>query len=135
MRGYTVEMSFLMPMVLLLIMGSIFAVFYYHDKNIISGAAYEAAVVGGLKAREKSGVGEEEVEAVFRERLGNKCILFDTVEVKASVGADEIEILGTGAKRGMKVSVRKRMRITDPERRIRDLRRLKKPKDGAEDHH
>ena len=37
----TVEMSFLMPMILFLIMGCILAVFYYHDKNILSGAAYE----------------------------------------------------------------------------------------------
>ena len=28
----TVEMSFLMPMILFLIMGCILAVFYYHDK-------------------------------------------------------------------------------------------------------
>ena len=53
MRGYTVEMSFLMPIIMLLIMSSIYAFFYYHDKNIIAGAAYETAVVGSNKAREK----------------------------------------------------------------------------------
>ena len=31
----TVEMSFLMPIILLLIMSSILASFYFHDKNII----------------------------------------------------------------------------------------------------
>lgn len=45
MRGYTVEMSFLMPIIMLLVMSSIYAFFYYHDKNIIAGAAYETAVV------------------------------------------------------------------------------------------
>ena len=52
MRGYTVEMSFLMPIIMLLVMSSIYAFFYYHDKNIIAGAAYETAVVGSNKARE-----------------------------------------------------------------------------------
>lgn len=52
-RGYTVEMSFLMPIIMLLVMSSIYAFFYYHDKNIIAGAAYETAVVGSNKAREK----------------------------------------------------------------------------------
>ena len=53
MRGYTVEMSFLTPIIMLLVMSSIYAFFYYHDKNIIAGAAYETAVVGSNKAREK----------------------------------------------------------------------------------
>ena len=52
----TVEMSFLMPMILFLIMGCILAVFYYHDKNILGAAAYETAVVGRTKARENDGV-------------------------------------------------------------------------------
>ena len=52
----TVEMSFLMPMILFLILSCILAVFYYHDKNIISGVAYETAVVGSTKAREREGV-------------------------------------------------------------------------------
>ena len=53
MRGYTVEMSFLTPIIMLLVMSSIYAFFYYHDKNIIAGAAYETAVVGSNKARER----------------------------------------------------------------------------------
>ena len=52
----TVEMSFLMPMILFLIMACILAVFYYHDKNILAGAAYETAVAGSTKAREKDGI-------------------------------------------------------------------------------
>ena len=36
----TVEMSFLMPIILLLLMNSILAAFYFHDKNILAGAAY-----------------------------------------------------------------------------------------------
>lgn len=135
MRGYTVEMSFLMPMILLLIMSSIFGVFYYHDKNIISGAAYEAVAVGSTKAREKGGADESEVEAVFRERLENKCILFGRIIVSAAVRENEVEITGTASKRGMKVSVTKRMRITEPERKIRDIRRMKKLGDGTKNNH
>ena len=49
--------------------------FYYHDKNIIAGAAYETAVVGSNKAREKpdsqtgsgdrSGTDVAELETLF----------------------------------------------------------------------
>ena len=55
----TIEMSFLMPIILFLIMNCILVVFYYHDKNVLAGAAYETAVVGSTKAREKEGVKEE----------------------------------------------------------------------------
>ena len=74
--SFTVEMSLLMPMILFLIMGCVLACFYYHDKNIIAGAAYETAVVGSTKAREKDGIQEAELKALFQERVGKKCILF-----------------------------------------------------------
>ena len=54
--SFTVEMAFLIPMILFLIMGCIRISFYYHDKNIIAGAAYETAVTGSTKVREKVGI-------------------------------------------------------------------------------
>lgn len=131
MRGYTVEMSYLMPVILLVILSSIFGTFYFYDKNIISGAAYETAVVGCTKAREGTGADAEELEALFYERTGDKCILFRRVEAVLLIGEEEIEIQGTGTVRGMTVSVRKSMPVTEPEKKIRDIRRLKEAKNGA----
>ena len=52
LKGSTVvEMAYLMPVVLLCWMAIIFALFYYHDKNIIGGAAYETAIVGSEEWR------------------------------------------------------------------------------------
>lgn len=125
MRGYTVEMSFLMPVVLLLIMSSILGVFYFHDKNIIAGAAYETAVAGSTKAREKGGADKGELERLFEERVGGKCILFPGVSGSVTLSKEEIEVTGTARKGKMSVSVLKRMPVTDPEQKIRDVRRLK----------
>lgn len=133
MRGYTVEMSFIMPIVLLLIMSSILGVFYFHDKNIISGAAYETAFAGSTKAREKGGVSEEELEALFEERIGNKCILFSGADVSVSVGSKSIKVEGIGKKRGITVSVVKSAPVTDPEQAIRDIRRVKGLGNGTKD--
>lgn len=121
----TVEMSFLMPMILFLIMGCILAVFYYHDKNILSGAAYETAVAGSTKAREKGGVTKEELEQLLQDRVRGKCILFSRVQAAATVGKDEIEVTAAASGKGMKVSVSKRAVVTDPEKYIRNMRRLK----------
>ena len=100
MRGYTVEMSFLMPIIMLLVMSSIYAFFYYHDKNIIAGAAYETAVVGSNKAREKtgsqtgtgdkSGTDAAELETLFQSRVNGKCILLSTIQGQVTVEGDEV---------------------------------------------
>ena len=106
MRGYTVEMSFLMPIIMLLVMSSIYAFFYYHDKNIIAGAAYETAVVGSNKAREKpdsqtgtgdrSGADVAELETLFQSRVNGKCILLSTIQGQVTVEGDGSLCPGTG---------------------------------------
>lgn len=121
----TVEMSFLMPMILFLIMNCILAVFYYHDKNILSGAAYETAVVGSTKAREKDGVTEEELKSLFQQRVQNKCILFAGSDAVIDVGEDEITVTVTASRRRMQLSVIRRAAVTEPEKYIRDIRRWK----------
>lgn len=124
--SFTVEMSLLMPMILFLIMGCMLAGFYYHDKNIIAGAAYETAVVGSTKAREKDGVSESELNTLFKERVGRKCILFSGARVTSLVGEEEIRISATAKKRRMSLSVECSAAVTDPEKYIRDIRRIKK---------
>ena len=109
--SFTVEMSLLMPMILFLVMGCVLACFYYHDKNIIAGAAYETAVVGSTKAREKDGIQEAELKALFQERVGKKYILFPGAVAK---------------RRKMSLAVESRAAVTEPERYIRDIRRIKK---------
>ena len=106
MRGYTVEMSFLTPIIMLLVMSSIYAFFYYHDKNIIAGAAYETAVVGSNKAREKpdsqtgsgdrSGTDVAELETLFQSRVNGKCILLSTIQGQVTVEEDEVCVRAQG---------------------------------------
>lgn len=130
----TVEMSFLMPIILLLIMSSILAAFYFHDKNILSGAAYETAVVGSTKMREKDKVAEGELEALFRERVGRKCILFAGSSASVSIKKTEICIKASARKGRFGLSVIKRAAVTEPEDYIRDIRRVKEIADGTKDH-
>ena len=124
--SFTVEMAFLMPMILFLILGCIRISFYYHDKNIIVGAAYETAVVGSTKAREKDGIQETELKALFQERVGKKCILFPGAVAVCSVSKEEIRVSAVAKRRKMSLAVESRAAVTEPERYIRDIRRIKK---------
>ena len=123
--SFTVEMSFLMPMILFLIMGCILAAFYYHE-NVIASAAYETAVVGSTKAREKDGVSESELNRLFSERVGRKCILFSGAKASCTVTDEKIQIEATARKKRMSLSVKSEAAITKPEKHIRDMRRIKK---------
>lgn len=129
----TVEMSFLMPMIMFLIMGCILAVFYYHDKNVLSGAAYETAVAGSTRMRERDGIDEGELEALYAERTEGKCILFAGSSAQVSVGGKEIVVEATAQKGRFMLSVLKKAAVTDPEKYIRDRRRMKEVIDGATD--
>ena len=57
--------------------------------------------------------------------MRGKCILFSGVQAAVSVGKDEIEVTAAASGKGMKVSVSKRAAVTDPEKYIRNMRRLK----------
>ena len=111
---------------LFLVMGCVLACFYYHDKNIIAGAAYETAVTGSTKVREKDGISESELNALFKERVGRKCILFSRIRVQSSVGKDEIKVQAAARRKKIAISVESRAAVTEPEKYIRDIRRIKK---------
>lgn len=121
----TVEMSFLMPMILFLIMGCILAAFYYHDKLILTGAAYETAVAGSTKAREKDGVKAGQLESLFDQRVKGKCILASNAQANVKVRKDEIEVNAIASYGQMKISVVTKAAVTEPEKHIRDMQRLK----------
>ncbi|MGN1165771.1 MAG: TadE family protein [Lachnospiraceae bacterium] len=127
----TVEMSFLMPIILLMIMGSILAAFYFHDKNVIAGAAYETVVVGSTKMREKDQITENEMVKLFQERVKKKSILLSDINAIATISENEIQINVIARNGKFRLSVMKKAAVTEPENHIRNIRRLKEITDGA----
>lgn len=122
----TVEAAYLMPVIGMILAVSILALFYFHDKNIISSCAYKTAVVGSTKAREKDGVSPDILIRAFQERIHGKCILFPDAAVEVQVKENLILVHAYSRRKGMTVSAEHRMKVTDPEKYIRDLRRIGK---------
>lgn len=113
---------------MLMIMSSMYAFFYFHDKNIISGAAYETVVVGSNKARElKNGntADTDELELLFQNRVRGKCILMTGIRGQVSATEDEICVQAQASWRHMRLSVEKRAAVTDPEQKLRDIKKIK----------
>ena len=82
--SFTVEAAVLVSAVLLLTYGVIMAVFYYHDKNILTGTAYETAVIAGRKQKKEPPFQKEEIQQLWKERISGKMILFRKTEVPVS---------------------------------------------------
>lgn len=120
----TVEMAYIVPVILFVFFLSVMGIFYYHDKQVIAACAYEAAVIGSTKAREKNGVTAGTVGAVFDERVHGKCILFGEVCGNAQVGDEQIVVKASAAKGKLRVSVIETASVTEPEAKIRKYRRL-----------
>ena len=52
--NFTVEAAILASALLFIVYGIIMALFYYHDKNILTGTTYETAVIAGRKQKRES---------------------------------------------------------------------------------
>lgn len=120
----TIEMAIIIPLVLFMVMGLILTIFYFHDKNILNGAASETAVVGSAKLRESEEFDEEEIENFCRERIQGKCIFLVSHRIDVSVSDTEVVVEVTAAKRDFSIFVIKKAVVTEPERKIRNMRRL-----------
>lgn len=119
-RGSSVvEMSYIMPLFLGLFVILMHAVFYYHDKAVINGAAAETAVLGAQKVREK----EEgyDAEGFFRERIRGKLIYMTNVSVSASTGKEAVTVEVSAQRSFMKLSIRQKAVVPQPEKRIRQM--------------
>ena len=123
-------MSFVLPVILMILMSSMLAVFYYHDKNILNGAAYEAAFAGAGKVTFDDETDASEIIALCRERLRGKCILFSGVDVEAQISREEVIVTAKARKRMFKLNIEKRAPVTKPEKQIRIIQNAKGVLDG-----
>lgn len=113
-----IEMSYIMPVFLLLFVTVIHTVFYYHDKAVINGAAAETAVLGAQLERKK-GTEEYDLNGIFQERIKGKLIYMTNVDVEITKEEDEITVSAKAGKSGMELSISQKASIVKPEEKIR----------------
>lgn len=118
LRGSTViEMSYIIPMFLGLFVLLIHAVFYYHDKAVLTGAAGETAVLGAQAARREGT--EYDLESFFSERTEGKLIYMTNVSVTVAETDSEITVTASAQRSIMELSVSQSARIAKPEEKLR----------------
>lgn len=114
-----VEMSYIIPMILFLFVMIIHAVFYYHDKAVLNGAAGETAVLGAQTARRKGT--EYDLEEFFHNRTEGKLIYMTDPDVSVEEDEESVTVKASAARSFMRLSIYQRALIVKPEEKIRLL--------------
>ena len=126
-----IEMSYIMPLFFSLFVIIIHTVFYYHDKNILMGTAYEAAVVHSQKKRSPEACTIAEAEQSFEIAARKRMLLFSAVNLTIEETDQKITVQGIAWKGRMKISVSQSAAVTEPEKFIRNMRKAGIHEDGG----
>lgn len=120
-RGSTViEMAYIMPIFLGMFLLIMNAVFYYHDKAVINGAAGETAILG-VQAERRKNI-QYDPEKFFMERIKGKLICMTDTDVDILKENDGITVTASAQKAFMKIEVSQKALIVKPEEKIRRMR-------------
>ena len=127
LRGsLTIELAYLFPLILLVFGVLLHVLFYYHDKNILLGAAHETAAYGaGLEE-----VQEITLEEYFNTRIKGRLLLFEQLEKKVGLQEKNVTITCYAKKSMMSLGIECSVNRTEPEDYIRSVRKLIKIGEG-----
>ena len=96
-----VEMSYIMPLILLMFVLIIHTVFYFYDRAVLNGAE------------------EENLKEFFEERTSGKLILMTDPSVAITRTDNKIQVTAMVQKGRFELEVRQRAVIVNPEEKIR----------------
>jgi hypothetical protein len=116
-------MAYVMPLIFLVFLIIVRTTFYYHDKSILDGMAYEAVTTAVQTARNPKAK-EADVETFCRERIRGKLIYFSMPEVSVNVTDDEAETTISATRGKMCIRVTRQVKIPHPEKKIRLKKKL-----------
>lgn len=123
----TVEMAYVMPLIFLVFLVIVRTTFYYHDKSILDGMAYEALTAAVQTARNPKAE-TADVETFCRERIRGKLIYFSAPEVSVNVTKEQAETMISAARGRMSIQVTRQAKIPRPEKKIRLKKKLETTK-------
>ena len=118
----TVEMSFILPMIIFIIFLLINTVFYYHDKAVLSGAVAETVEQGIEDIREDKN-SSTDLESYLRSRIGKKLIFLRPTGISATKSDNKVRIKVDAGKGAFKTSVHLEGDVPYPEEKLREKKK------------
>lgn len=119
----TVEMSYIMPLILFILVSLIRVSFYFHDKIILSGIMGETLITGAQYAREE-GREPVDLQAFFKERVHNKLAVLDVDEMEVLEDRKQIQVQVKAKKWNMQLHLNQKGNRIRPEELLRKKRKM-----------
>lgn len=113
--SFTIEATMLIPIILFVVATAITILFYWHDRNVLKGIAYETAVV----AAERGAASEEELKSNTERFIRGKLVWFPGAVVTVEKTQETVTVTARASHRGMVAEAESQMPITCPEKTIR----------------
>ena len=126
---FTIELAYLFPLIMLVFVVLLHLLFYYHDKNILLGAAHETAAYGATMEDAK----ESLLENYFAERVKGKLLLFTKLEKEIVLQEKQVTVSCNASKRVLSLRVECSVSQTEPEDYVRSVRKIIKLGEGRGD--
>lgn len=124
--SFTIEAAYIIPLILLVLGVVLHVLFYYHDKNVLLGAAHETAAYGaGLEEAD-----EDTLESYFTARVKGKLLLFTSLINEIEIEDEKVTVTCNASKSKMSLEVACSVNRTDPEDYIRSVRKIIKIGEG-----
>lgn len=120
----TVEMSYILPMIIMIFATVMYTIFYFHDKNVILGAAAETAVVGAQMERKPDENKTADLNEFYQQRIAGKLILFSGAKTSVDISEKQVSVSAAAQRGRMRLEVRGQAPVTHPEKKIRRKRLL-----------
>lgn len=117
-----VEMSYIIPMFLLIFVTVVHLIFCYYDKAVLNGAASETAVFAAQLERKK-GTEQTNMEQFFIDRVRGKLIYMRMPSVTVEKNKSKITVKAETQRSFMKISISQTAVIPEPEEKIRWMKR------------
>lgn len=119
---YTVEIAFIMPVIILLLSGVVLSGFYFHDKNVLYGKIYEMGNIARQEYRMPEDLDLGKLESALTESFGQKLLLFEQVICTVEEENDGILITGEMEYQGKKLVSSQYFTFNDTEKNIRIIK-------------
>lgn len=119
----TVEMSYIMPIVLFVLFLLIRTSFYFHDKIILSGLLGETLVTGTQYAREE-GRDAIDLKNFLEERVQNKLVILHMDKIEILEDKQQIQVQIEAKNRKMQLHFGQKAKKIQPEEMLRKKKKM-----------
>lgn len=120
----TIELAYMMPVVLLVFTYIIYLSFYFHDKSILYSVLVDSTMIQKQQLRAQQPIEKTDLEQNIQKQLSKKLLFFKLKNLDIVITSKQITIKAVIEKNKLKILEKSQMRLEKPEDNIRTVNRI-----------